>query len=276
VRPSEVLRRASRYLEAHDVEHPSETAEVLLQHVLGTDRAGLYSRADGLSSAEAKAFGRALCRRCTGTPLQHVTGRQQFRLLDLAVRSGVFVPRPETEVLVDAAFELLDGTAEPNVVDVGTGTGAVALSIKKERPAARVWATDLASAAAALARENAASLGLDVTVLDGDLLEPLPRELEGKVDLVASNPPYVAREEFDSLPVEVKADPELALLGGTDVHRRLIAESPRWLRPGGGLAVEIGAEQGEEVSAMFRSAFGDVRVVRDLAGRDRVVVGRRI
>ena len=275
MRPSEVLRRATRYLDAHGVESPDATAEVLLQHVLGTDRAGLYARAEGLSSAEAKAFGRALCRRCTGEPLQHLTGRQQFRRLELEVRPGVFVPRPETEILAEAGLTAVDDVRDPVVVDVGTGTGAVALAIKSERSGASVWATDISPEAVDLARQNADSLELDVAVLQGDLLDPLPRDLLRTVDLVISNPPYVATEEFESLPPEVRADPELALLGGTDVHRRLVEESPRWLKTGGVLVVEIGAMQGDEVAALFGDgAFEAVRVLPDLAGRDRVVIGR--
>jgi release factor glutamine methyltransferase len=276
MRPSEVLRRATRYLDAHGVESPGETAEVLLQHLLGTDRAGLYSRSEGLSSAEAKAFGRALCRRCTGEPVQHVTGRQQFRRLKLEVRPGVFVPRPETEILAEAALTAVDEVREPVVVDVGTGTGAVALAIKAERSGASVWATDLSPAACDLARSNADRLGLDVTVLQGDLFDPLPGDLAGIVDLIVSNPPYVAPDAYDSLPLEVRADPELALLGGTDVHRRLVDGCSRWLRAGGALVAEIGDEQGREVAGMFEGGgFRDVRVLPDLAGRDRVVTGQR-
>jgi release factor glutamine methyltransferase len=276
MRPSEVLRRATRYLDAHGVESPGETAEVLLQHVLETDRAGLYSRSEGLSSAEAKAFGRALCRRCTGEPVQHVTGRQQFRQLELEVRPGVFVPRPETETLAEMAMTAIDDVRDPVVVDVGTGTGAVALSIRDERSGASVWATDISPLACDLARRNAERLGLQVTVLQGDLLDPLPGDLLGTVDLIVSNPPYVAPDVYDSLPVEVTADPELALLGGTDVHRRLVADAPRWLRPGGTLVVEVGADQGDEVAALFDGGgFQELRVLPDLAGRDRVVSGRR-
>jgi len=276
MRPSDVLRRATRYLDAHGVESPRETAEVLLQRVLETDRAGLYSRSEGLSSAEAKSFGRALCRRCTGEPVQHVTGRQQFRRLELEVRPGVFVPRPETETLAEIGLTAVDDVRDPVVVDVGTGTGAVALSIKDERSGASVWAIDISPLARDLARRNADRLGLDVTVVQGDLLGPLPGDLVGTVDLIVSNPPYVAPDVYDSLPVEVRADPELALLGGTDVHRRLVEDSPRWLRPGGALVVEIGDDQGEEVTAMFvGGGFQEVRVLPDLAGRDRVVTGRR-
>jgi release factor glutamine methyltransferase len=275
-RPAEVLRHAERYLERHGIEAPRQNAETLLMHVLGTDRAGLYARTEGLSSAEARTFGRALCQRCVGTPLQHVTGSQQFRTLDLVVRPGVFVPRPETEVLVDVALEAIAGVSGPVVVDAGTGTGAIALSLRQERGDATVLATDLSPEAVRLASENASRHELDVTVLLGDLLDPLPLELAGGVDLVVSNPPYVDAEELDALPPEVRADPELALIGGTEVHRRLVEGAGHWLRPGGALVMEIGADQASEVAGLLRRAFGDVRVVPDLTGRDRVVVGRRV
>src|SRR6266566_2987608 len=107
MRPAEILRRATGYLEAHDVEHPGRTAEILMEELLDTDRAGLYTRTEGLSSAEARRFGRALCLRCAGTPLQHLTGEQAFRSISLEIRPGVFIPRPETEVLVDVALDVL-------------------------------------------------------------------------------------------------------------------------------------------------------------------------
>jgi release factor glutamine methyltransferase len=274
MRPSEVLRRASSYLERHDVQSPRESAELLLAHVLGTDRAGLFTRTRGLTTAEARAFGRALCQRCTGVPVQHLTGRQSFRRLELEVRPGVFVPRPETEVVVDVVLDAVRDVDGPVVVDAGTGTGVVALSRKDERSDAAVFATDLSPEAVALAADNAARTGLEVTVLEGDLLSPLPDAVRGHVAVVVSNPPYITSGELPTLPAEVLADPELALVGGTDVHERLVRESPGWLRPAGALVVEIGAEQGSAVRAMFEARFQDVRVVPDLAGRDRVVFGR--
>lgn len=273
--PAEVVRRAAAYLERHGVESPRANAEALLMHVLGTTRAGLYARRDGLTTAEARMFGRALCQRCRGTPLQHLTGEQQFRRLTLEVRPGVFVPRPETEVLVGAALEALGAVEDPVVVDVGTGTGAIALAIKDERPDAEVFATDISPEAVELARRNAARLGLDVRVFQGDLLSPLPEELRGWVDLVISNPPYVTPAEYEDLPEDVKADPELALVGGPEIYERLAAESLRWLRDGGILAVEIGAGRGREVAEALRRSFMGVKVLLDLAGRERVVLGRR-
>jgi release factor glutamine methyltransferase len=219
-------------------------------------------------------FGRAICQRCTGTPVQHLTGEQPFRRIVLEVRPGVFVPRPETEVLVDHALSTLGDREDPVVVDAGTGTGAIALAIKDERPDATVFGTDLSAEAAELARANASRLGLDVTVIEGDLLEPLPADLRGWVDVIVSNPPYVPPEEIDDLPAEVRADPRLALAGGTEVHRRLAEQAPRWLRSGGALAVEIDARQGEEVAELLWRRFARVRIERDLAGRDRVVLAR--
>jgi release factor glutamine methyltransferase len=242
--------------------------------VLGTDRAGLYASGEGLDAVSARRFERTLCHRCAGTPLQHLTGNQQFFDLVLAVEPGVFVPRPETEGVVEAALAALEGVPGPSVVDVGTGTGAVALAIKRFRPDATVWATDSSARAVDLARANADRLGLDVAVRHGDLLDPLDPGLEGGLDLVVSNPPYVTEEALAALPPEVRADPIEALVGGTTVHRRLAEAAPRWLRPDRWLVMEIGEEQGAEVRALLEVDFIQVEILPDLAGRDRVARGR--
>ncbi|HEX2026202.1 MAG TPA: peptide chain release factor N(5)-glutamine methyltransferase [Actinomycetota bacterium] len=272
--PAEVVARASTYLERHGVEDPRPTAEALLQYFLGTDRAGLYARREGLDTRTARLFGRALCQRCHGVPLQYLTGEQQFFDLVLGVAPGVFVPRPETELLVERALEVLPERAGAVAIDVGTGTGAVALAVKRFRPDARVLAVDRSADAVAVARANAARHALEVEVLEGDLLAPVPPELRGGVDLVVSNPPYVTREEYESLPAEVRAEPYEALVGGTDVHARLAEEAPAWLRPGGWLVMEIGAGHGDEVVALLEG-WDAVEVLPDLAGRPRVVRGRR-
>ncbi len=273
-RPVEVLNRAADYLERHGVEAPRETAEALLMRVLGTDRAEIYTRT-AMDMASAKAFGRALCQRCSGTPLQHLTGEQPFRTLRLAVEPGVFVPRPETEVVVEAALDAIAGIDAPLVVDAGTGTGAIALSVAAEHPGAIVHATDLNPAAVALARRNAESHGLAVVVREGDLLEPLPAALRGRVELVVSNPPYVSAAEYADLPPEVRADPREALVGGTEVHRRLAAAARDWLLPGGALVMEIGASQAEEVrSILADTGYAQIEILPDLALRDRVARAR--
>jgi release factor glutamine methyltransferase len=262
-------------LERHGEDDPVPTAEQLLSHVLGTDRTGIYAR-EGLTSQEAKLFGRALCRRCAGEPLQHVTGEQGFRRLRVGVRPGVFVPRPETEVLVQVVLDAVAEVESPVVVDVCTGSGAVALAIKDERPDASVLAIDLSPEAVALARENAETLGLEMAVFEGSLLDPLPLDLRGEVDVVVCNPPYVAPEQRDSLPHDVRAEPELAVFGGIDLYERLFAHAIVSLRPRGLVAVEIEESTAASVSeAAERAGFEDLSVRRDLAGRDRVVCGRR-
>ena len=273
MRPAQVVRRAADYLERHDVESPVTTAEQLLAHVLGVDRTGLYARDEPLRGAEAMAFGRVLCRRCAGVPVQHLTGTTGFRHLTLIVRPGVFVPRPETEVVVDAALATIGGIDSPVVVDVGTGTGAIALAVKQERPDARVWAIDLAPDAVELARENATRSGLTIDVILGDMLDGLDPQIEGSVDLIVSNPPYIAPEAHGALPREVLADPVEALVGGVAIYADLFRHAATRLRPGGAVVVEIGDEQADVISSTAAHAGAvEVRVGKDLAGGDRVIV----
>jgi release factor glutamine methyltransferase len=276
MRATEALSTAAGYLARHGVESPRETAEVLLGHFLGTDRAGLYARSEPVDARTVRSFGRALRRRRAGTPLQYLTGEQKFLDVLLAVAPGVFVPRPETEGLVLAAEEVLTETPSPVVVDVGTGTGAIALALKRRRPDAHVIATDVSEKAVVTARANAATLGLDVDVREGDLLAPVPPGFLGKVDLVVSNPPYVTPAEYASLPPEVRAEPAEALLGGIGVYLRLEEEGARWLRPGGWLILEIAPADAPAVDEILAPRFHRREVLPDLAGRDRVVRGRLI
>lgn len=269
-----VVAETASYLAEHGVESPEAEAEILLAHLLRTDRAGLRSRRAELTGEERDLLSRMLLVRASGVPLQHLTGDQPFFGMRLRVRPGVFIPRPETEILVEQGLQTLATTEHPIVVDVGTGTGAVALAVKAARPEARVLATDASREAVALARENAEHLGLEIDVLGGDLLSPLPENLRGSVDLIVSNPPYVTEDEYADLPAVVRADPMEALVGGTEVHARLAREAPRWLRPGGWLAMEIGSTQGSEVAALIAEGYERVEVVPDLAGLDRVVRAR--
>ena len=278
MRPTEVARRGADYLRRHgvDAEQAAVESEALLRRILDIDRTGLFTRVEGLTTAEAKAYGRALCRRCTGTPLQHLTGEQGFRRLVLEVRPGVFVPRPETELLVEIGLRAVSAIDRPIVVDVGTGTGAVALAIADEHPGARVFATDIASEAVALARANATRLHLDVTVDQGDLFAAMPAELRGRIDLVCANPPYVPPARRDALPRDVLADPDEAVFGDPGLYRRFFDDARSWVRPGGTVAVEIDDDAGGEVRTAAEAAgLADVRVHTDLNGRARVVSGRR-
>ena len=273
MRPSQVVRAAAGYLERHGVESPVPTAEQLLASVLDTDRAGVYGRLEPLRSAEANAFGRAVCRRCAGEPTQHLIGETGFRHLMVAVRPGVFIPRPETEVVVDAALDVIHDIDSPVVADVGTGTGVIALSLKQERPDARVWAIDRSPEAVALARENAARHALEVQVVEGDLLAALPQDAIGSFDLVVANLPYIEPNAYEGLPPEVRTDPVEALVGGLALFERLLGQARSRLGAGGSVVLEIGEEQAGAVGAAAIDA-GAVRVAvrADLAGRDRVVV----
>ncbi len=242
--------------------------------MLRVDRARLFTRAEPLTGDESAAFGEAAYRRCGHVPLQHITGEQWFMSLRLEVHPGVFIPRPETEVLAEAALEAIAGQRSPVVVDVGTGSGAVGLWIKHERRDAFVVATDISPEAVELARRNAEALGLEMTVVGGSMLDEVAFGLKGSVALLVSNPPYLTGEEYEAVAEEVVADPTTALVGGTTVHAALVEASAGWLAPGGALITEIGATQGDEVAGIFRGRLRDVRILKDLAGRDRVVEGR--
>jgi len=275
MRPAEVIRRGAAYLERHGIESPDANAERLMMHVLGAGRTGVLARTDPLSAAEARAYGRVLCLRCTGIPLQHLTGEQGFRRLVLEVRPGVFVPRPETEVVAGVALERIASAGTPAVVDLGTGSGAMALAVKDERPDARVWATDLSPDAVELARANATRLGLDVDVRAGDLFDALPAELRGAIDLVVANPPYVPTERDDLAP-DALADPPLALFGDLAFAERLLDTALVWLRIGGVVVQEIEEGTGSAMTELARRVgFVEVAVLPDLNGRDRVLVAVR-
>jgi release factor glutamine methyltransferase len=276
VRPAEVVRRGAAYLARHDVDAPDVNAERLMLSVLGEDRAAMYARSEGLSTAEAKRYGRLLCRRCAGTPLQHLTGEAGFRGLTVLTRPGVFVPRPETEIVVDLALRSVAETGHPVAVDVGAGTGVIALALKAERPDAEVWATDVSPEAVALTRENAERLGLAVAVVAGDLLAPLPSALRGNVDVVVANPPYVPPEDAETLPREVRQDPAAAVFGDRALTERLLEQAAGWLRAGGMAVIEIDERRGSALSTSARRlGYDDVRVHPDLASRDRVLTVRR-
>jgi release factor glutamine methyltransferase len=224
-----------------------------------------------------------VARRCAGEPLQYVIGQWGFRSLDLLVDRRVLIPRPETEVVAGHALDALAALDRPGVaVDLGTGSGAIALSLAAERwPHVEVWATDASPDALAVARANLAGLGRRAAVvrlLEGDWYAALPGDLEGRIDVVVSNPPYVAAS--DPLPPEVaRWEPTGALVPGPtglESIEVVVGEAPRWLAPGGTLVVEIGETQGDLVLALAEQAgLRSPEVRPDLAGRPRALVARR-
>jgi release factor glutamine methyltransferase len=265
------------------VESPRVDAELLLAAVLGVSRGRLLV-VDEVADEVAARFAALLDQRADRVPLQHLTGRAAFRFLDLAVGPGVFVPRPETEQLAGWALERLAGADAPVVVDLGAGSGALALSIAHEHPAAQVIAVERDPGAIEWTRHNAAFRAAagdtPVEVVAGDMTDPgLLRGHDGDVDLVVSNPPYVP--DGARVPREVADhDPPLALWGGPDgldVVRGLLATAARLLRPGGWLGIEHADQQGGSLPALVRAhgGFADVEDHPDLAGRPRFTTARR-
>jgi release factor glutamine methyltransferase len=278
-----MLADAARRLAEAGVESPRVDAELLLAAALDVPRARLLTL-DDVPEADAARFAGLLAQRADRVPLQHLTGRAPFRHLELAVGPGVFVPRPETEQLVGWALERLAAMAEPVVVDLGSGSGAIALSLAHEHPGARVTAVERDPGAIEWTRHNAAARAAagdrPVEVVAGDMTDPsLLRELDGAVDLVVSNPPYVP--DGARVPREVADhDPPLALWGGPDgldVVRGLLGTAARLLRPGGRLGIEHADQQGGSLPAVVRAhgGFTDVEDHPDLAGRPRFTTARR-
>ncbi|KHL18501.1 UNVERIFIED_CONTAM: SAM-dependent methyltransferase [Mumia flava] len=273
------MAEAAVRLSAAGVDSPRTDAELLLAHVLGVPRGALLV-ADDLDEASAHAYEVLLARRERREPLQHLTGTAPFRHRELEVGPGVFVPRPETESLVDWALERLHDVdvAAPVVVDLGTGSGAIAGAVAAEHPGARVHAVELSEDAYGWARRNLDGLGVDLR--RGDLADAFA-DLDGTVDLVLSNPPYIPLVAWESVTPEVRDhDPEAALFSGEDgldAMRAVAATAARLLRAGGWVAAEHAEVQAESAPAVFvaSEAFDRVDDRPDLAGRPRFVVARR-
>ena len=270
----DVLRRSTEHLAAKGSDTPRLDAELLLAHALGVARIDLYMQLDRpLDPSELDAARALVGRRAAREPLQYVLGEWGFRRLTLTVDRRALIPRPETETVVERCLAVLDGRAGPRVLDVGTGSGAIALAIADEHPGAAVTGIDVSPEALALARENATRTGLPLELARHDLFERLP---DGPWALVVSNPPYVDPEDRATLQPEVRDwEPETALFG-RDVTATVAAGAVDVLADGGALVLEVGDGQAQATAALLTSlGYADVRTTPDLAGRDRVVEGRR-
>lgn len=259
-------------------------ARRIVEEASGREGAEYWLGLDELATVGGVArFDGMLGRRLSGEPLQYVLGRWGFRTLDLMVDRRVLIPRPETETVVGYALERLDALGRPaaTVVDLGTGSGAIALSIAAEREDVEVWAVDRSPDAVAVARANLGGIGRNgtrVRIVEGSWFEPLPPELRGRVDLAVSNPPYVAPD--DPLPAEVADwEPVDALVPGPtglEAVEAICAEVGGWLRPGGWLVVEIGETQARAAHTVAqRAGLVEIEVKPDLTGRPRALVARR-
>jgi len=255
----EAIAEAERRLAAAGVDTPRVDADILVSHVLGVSRTQLYADLD----REVDGLEPLIARRESREPLAYVLGEWGFRRLTLKTDARALVPRPETEVLVERALALLEGTDSPRILDVGVGSGAIALALKDERPDAHVTGVDESEAALALARENAERLGIEIELKVGGL-----ETAQDGWDLVVSNPPYV--DTLDGLQPELRYEPEIALVG-SGLHERL-AEGARTRA----LVLEVGAGQAERVAAALESfAYRNVKITPDLSGIARVVEGER-
>lgn len=258
-------------------EEARREAEMLLEHVLGRDRAWLFAHADDVPDAEAVArFSGLLARRAQGEPLAYLIGHAGFWTLDLLVSPATLIPRPETELLVETALERLPADAPLHIADLGTGSGAIALALASERLRAQVMATDASTAALEVARQNAARNRLaNVAFREGDWFTPLRGE---RFHLIASNPPYIADADPHLSCGDLRFEPPTALSSGSDgldAIRHLTAHAPHHLLPGGWLLLEHGYDQGEAVRELLCAAgFTDVETRQDLEQRDRISLGR--
>ena len=284
----EALQQASRELRAGNVPSPVLAAELLLMHVTGKNRAWLYAHPEEpLDGAAANRYGELVERRGAGAPTQYLTGHQEFWGLDLEVTPAVLIPRPETEHVVEVALARLgpafhgeSAPRSPRIVDVGTGSGCLAIALARELPLAHVVATDVSARALAVAHRNASRHSvLDrVALVEANLLAAFAQRT---FDLIVSNPPYIGRKETATLPREVlEHEPPAALFGGEEgieIYPVLIAQAAERLVPGGLLVLEIGYGVSERVEALLdRPDWREIEITNDLAGIPRVISARRV
>lgn len=276
----QALQKAIAELEAAGIAAARISAEVLVFHLLGCDRAYLFAHPERvLSSEEQSQFEALISRRAGGEPLQYLTGHQEFWKTDFLVSPAVLIPRPETEHIIEAVLDLVHQFAlgpRLKLIDVGTGSGAIAITLARELPQAEVHAVDLSGAALEVARVNARRLAARVQFAQSDVLAGIERDTS--FDFVVSNPPYVGLNECDKVQDVVKDyEPHMAVFAGDEglsVIRRLIPQAMDALRPGGWLLMEIGYSQAEAVMSLL-SGWHNVHAVADLAGIPRVIVARK-
>jgi release factor glutamine methyltransferase len=272
-----LLEWTTAYFNQKNIAQARLEAEVLLARVLEVDRVYLYVHySQPVGRQERELFKTSLKRRLTGEPLAYITGVKEFMSLEFALSPQVLIPRPETELLVETALDLLKLYEWPRICEVGTGSGAIAVSLGHYCPGAHIMAGDISDAALSVASHNARRLAASVDFRRGSLLEPFA--MEQPFDLIVANLPYISPEEYAGLPVEIKRfEPQLALLApgdGLDLYRDLKPQALDLLKADGYVLWEIGAGQGDAARNMMEG-FAEVEIIKDLAGRDRLIKARK-
>jgi len=277
----EILNEVTRRLEAAGVETARLDAEVLLAFCLKCDRLEFLKNPDlKINKNKLSRYAKLIERRLEYEPVAYITGRKEFWSFTLEVNKDVLIPRPDTEIIVEEALAIGKKIIAPRIVDIGTGSGAIALALAKELPEAEITATDISPAALKIAKKNARNLKLEKNIefFKGDLFAPV----KGLFDIIASNPPYISAAEYENLPHGVKDfEPQIALLAGqtgVEFYEKLIYQSKNHLKKDGWLLMEIGAPQAEKILDIMKECafFENIDVRRDYAGHDRVIKGRKI
>lgn len=276
----EAINKASCILK--DSLSPRLDSEVILGYCLKKDRLYIFTNPDAvLTPEDEKCFFELIKRRANGEPVQYITGIQEFMGLDFSVKPGVLIPRPDTEILVENVLEKIKSIKEPVIIDIGCGSGAIAVSLAVYKKDAFVYAVDVMDIPLEMTKLNSRknNVELRVKVIKSDILKGLPQSLKGMVDVIVSNPPYIKDSIIPGLMREVRDyEPYSALSGGDDglyFYREIIKGSPEFLKDDGIIAFEIGYDQAEQVEDLLKErGFHDVECIKDLGGRDRVVIGR--
>jgi len=273
-----MLDWTTQYFAGKGIDNPRLDAEVILAHVLQKDRVYLYANYElPVNSMEREQYRNLIKRRIAFEPTAYLTGSKEFMSLNFLVSPAVLIPRADTELLAEKAIELGKNISNPRICDVGTGSGAIAVSLAHYLPEACVYASDLSSDALEIAQNNARSIAVEVHFHEGDLLAGLDEK--EPFDIITANLPYIPEDEYDLLAAEVKDyEPALALKvrgDGLDLYRRLLPQALQMLKPGAYLLIEIAWNQREKAIAMASEYFLDVEVLKDMAGRDRVLMARR-
>jgi release factor glutamine methyltransferase len=277
---AEIITKTIPFLAEKGITNPRLEADLMLAAVLNLPRVKLYAEWDRpLNSEEVQNYREIMIKRVQGWPLAYLTGKKSFFSWDFIVTPAVLIPRPETEELVEAVISVVQGRQGLRGADIGTGSGAIVISLAKSLPGSNWYGVDISAEALGVARSNAVNLGVDqqITFVKGDLLEPLS-ESGDRFDLIVSNPPYIPSPDIEKLQPEVKKEPRLALDGGPDgleIYRKFIPELDAVLADDGLVVVEHGYDQRQPLETLFRSAGYGCASIPDLAGRDRILTARK-